>query len=334
MANILAWQDYFVQIPYNPALVTLYRVSGGQDEFGNSGVFYQGVAVRKPTDPANAATVNFTPICWPRIPYGTPNFHTKTKTSALVPDTFIIEYSTDGGGTWTNLGTHKIFPDWSYGTSAAFGIYRTRQITDHFHWKQVLFHTQTATPPASITPWHNDGGSNINIAAISMTGGGTASLPLASYCSKATVAVGFGQLTWRTPNHCAPGALYYRNPFGGWDSFLVEGFIRETTDTQRWVRKIRSADNTNREAREQQNYVSENQRRWTINTGGLTDEEAAKMWYLLQSTDVWMHTFRDDAILPLILDDNSQESKRYNENGLRISTYTINAHLAQTTIRM
>ena len=68
MANILAWQDYFVQIPYNPALVTLYRVSGGQDEFGNSGVFYQGVAVRKPTDPANAATVNFTPICWPRIP--------------------------------------------------------------------------------------------------------------------------------------------------------------------------------------------------------------------------------------------------------------------------
>lgn len=334
MTSLLAWQDHFVQIPVTSGSTTLYRVSGGEDEFGLQGVFYQGIAIRKPTDPLAYATINITPICWPRIPYGVPNFRAKTNTAVMLPQTFVLEYSTDGGGAWTTKDSYMIYPDWSYGTQAAFGIYRTRQITDHFSWRQVLFHTQTATPPASITPWRNDGGANVNIAAISMTGGGTASLPLAAYCSTKTVAVHLGQLTWATPRHCAPGALYYRNPFGGWDSFLVEGFIRETTDVQRWTRKVRVPDNTNRESRGEQNYVNEMTRRWSVNTGGLTDDESAKMWYLLQSTDVYLHLFDADLVVPVVLDDQVQETKIYKHGGRRISTYTIACHLAQTKILM
>ncbi|MBR1575862.1 MAG: hypothetical protein IJ654_05360 [Bacteroidales bacterium] len=334
MANILAWQDYFIQIPVSDGVTTLFRVSGGVDEFGLVGVFYQGVAVRKPSDPAAYASINLTPICWPRIPYGAPNFHERTKTAIMIPATFTVETSTDGGATWTGLASHVIYPDWSYGTDAGFNIYRTRQITDHFHWKQVLFHTQTSTPPASVTPWRNDGAGNVNGTAISMSGGGVASLPLAQFCTDKTIAVGFGQLTWRTPNHCAPGALYYRNPFGGWDSFLVEGSILASSDTERWTRTVRVADNTNREARAEQNYVNEIVQRRTLSTGPLTDNESAKMWYLLESPDVWLHDFRTDSVVPVILDDKSQAVKTYKTNGRRVSVYTINCHIARTDIRM
>ena len=323
MATYPIWKDVGVSIPNGQ----LYRVSGGTDELGQSGVFFQGRAVKP--DGVGNATVYYNRICAARMKYGAPTPFTLGVSTCCQPQSFSIERSSDGS-TWINVSTDTFLPDWSYLATPA-SIYKGARINDHFHPQMILFYT--ATGSTTVNLFINRGNGNVNVTSESVTSaGGTVIFPLTS-ATPPFKSAGIGSYVWATLNDCARYALYYRNAFGGWDSFLIEGSVTESTDPTRWTRRIEAANNTTPIPRMESNYASEIVRRWSCETGWLTDDESSRMWHLLESTDVWIHDFAQDRILPVVIDEGYQFKNRRNQ-GRKLVKYTIACHLATDRIRM
>ena len=324
MATYPIWKDTGVSIPHG----YLYRVSGGTDEFGNSGVFFQGRAV-SPTGSGNV-TVYWNRICAARMKYGAPTPFTSGLSLCCQPQSFSIDRSVDGSS-WTNVSTDTFLPDWSYQATPG-GIYKGARINDHFHPRMVLFYT--ATGQSTQDCWIERNGSRGTVyAGITVpSAGGTIVYNLQS-ATPPFEAAGIGSYAWRTPVECATHALYYRNAFGGWDSFLIEGSVTESTDPTRWMRKTDAPNNTTPLPRMEHNYVSQIVRRWSCETGWMKDSESAQMWHLLESNDVWIHDFAKDLILPVVIDEGYQFKDRRNQ-GRKMVKYTIACHLATDRIRM
>lgn len=305
------------------------RITGGIDENGNSGEFYRG-RVTSPSGSGNVV-VHYNRICRPRMQYGAPSFTTRTANSICQPQSFSVSRSTNNGSSWTSVVTTTFRPDWSYRTFN--DSVKSVPITRAFHPRMCLLYTVVEGSASSINGWYNTGGSNVNTAISGMSGSKTASYPLALISATGIKSVGLGTLTWDKPANCAPGAIYYRNPYGGWDAFCIEGSLVESNAPQRWTRKINwtNIDITNRG---EQNYASEVVKRWTVHTGWLTDAESAKMWLLLTSNEAYIHDFAKDTILPVILEDGSQDEKTYKNMGRKMVSYTITLRLAQDRLTM
>lgn len=323
MATSPIWQDKTCSITSG----NLYKISGGVDEFGNSGEFFRGRAV-SPTGLGNAS-VYYNRICAPRMQYGHPSFLTQGKQNICLPQTFIVYQSSDNGVTWSTVVTTSFRPDWSYQnyTNAVKSIQMTRK----FHPKMTLFLTVVEWTISTTHGWYDTGGGHQNTSFTSMTGSKTAVYPCSIITATGIKAVGLGTLTWDEPRNCAPGALYFRNAYGGWSNLLIDGSLVESNDVARWTRKM-DYDNSGTFPVGERNYVEETTKRWTVNTGAMTDAESANMWHLLTSTDVWLHDFTKDTVLPVILEGGAQEEKKY-KIGRRIVTYTFTCRLAQERIR-
>lgn len=335
----LIWIDTSVSIPHG----NLFRISGGTGPNGESGVFYQGLAV-SPSGFGNVP-VYINRICATRMVYGTPNFRARTRAACCIPQTFIVERSADNGSTWTTVNTFTFWPDWTY-RETALRVWRNARINDHFHPMMALFCSNASTSGGSVRPFYTRAnGNTTKLTAISLSGGGTASFTTPGTAASDIVAVGFDGMTasyaaqyqWKTLNRCAPGALYYRNALGGWESFLIEGAIVPTDEQQRWTRGV-AIDNSGLPGtvlRGEQNYVTETTHRWDLTTGALTDDEARLLAaHLLPSCDVWLHLFATDEIVPVILDTSSQRIGTYSTNGRRPVTFAMGCHLAQKRISM
>lgn len=327
MATTPLWKDTAVSIPTG----NLFRISGGSDPDGNfGGLFYQGRAVT-PSGLGNAS-IYFNRICASRVHVNVPNFLTINTVGLVINMSFTVQRSADNGGSWSSVGSTTYFrPDWSYDPSFSGGLC-SFPINDHFHPKMSFFYSVLEGTTATINARYRIGSSWTSYGFNPMTGSRTAVYPLSLVATPGIEEVNFGSLVWKTPVNCAPGALYYVNPYGGWDAFLIEGEIVEADDTERWTRRI-STPNTSLTQCDERNYLSEITRRWTMHTGGLTDTESAKMWYLLQSNNVYFHDFATGTVLPVILEDATQERKTYKNTGRRIVTYTITARLAQERLR-
>lgn len=326
MATTAIWKDTSCSIPHGQ----LFRISGGTDPDGNyGGVFYTGRAV-SPTGSANA-TVFYNRLCAGRLHIRVPDFLTVNTVGLVWGMAFTVQRSSDNGGNWTNVVSTNFRPDWSYDNGFS-GTLLNRPINKHFHPKQSFFYSCLEGTEATVTAGYLKGATWTNTSYNPMTGSRTAVYPLSLVSATGILKVSFGTLLWDVPVPCAQGALYYVNAFGGWDTFAIEGNIRETDDTQRWTRRV-DVNNSSLALRGEQNYVSEITRRWTLHTGGLTDDESSRMWHLLQSNNVWLHNFADDTVLPVILEDGSQDRKTYRNAGRQAVTYTITARLAQERIR-
>lgn len=318
------WRD----ISFNVTSGNYFRISGGHDEDGNTGVFYQGRAV-SPTG-SGTATVYYNRICFPRMYCGHPTFFTIASTACCQQQTFTIQTSSNGTS-WSTQTTKTFMPDWSYRTNTATN--RNARINDHFNASICLFYsalgssTSVALQVGCVDGTTDSDGSKTIAAA-----GGTVSYPLSTLGYDELRSAKMGNLVWATPVNCAPGALYYRNAFGGWDSLLIEGAFREYSDTAHHTRKV-FENNSLSPYRGENDYINEVTRRWTVSTHGMTDDESALMWHLLESPDVWIHDFAQGSVLPVIIDDGSQEIKTYRNNGRQVSVYTLSMRLAQERIR-
>jgi hypothetical protein len=323
MATYPIWKDTGVSIPSG----NLYRISGGQDEFGNGGLFFQGKAV-SPTGSGNV-TIYWNKICAARMKYGAPTPFSTGLSQCCQPQNFVIAKSTNGSS-WTNVSSDTFLPDWSYKTTP--GNIKTARVNDHFHPMMVLF--LTSSSQVSVNLFINRGSGNVNVTSVSIPAtGGTAVFNLQS-ATPPFQSAGISTYVWATLRDCAKYALYYRNAYGGWDSLLIEGNVTESTEPTRWCRKIYyAANNSTPLPRQDNNYVSEILRRWSCETGWMTDDESSRMWHLLESTDVWIHDFANDEILPVVL-DGSYQFKDYRNNGRKMVKYTIDCHLATEKIRM
>ena len=131
---------------------------------------------------------------------------------------------------------------------------------------------------------------------------------------------------------CGDYALYYLNAYGGWDALLIDGTVlKKSTITQYTTDK--NYDNNKIEF-EQVKYINEIQDAYEINTGFLTDEQAANLSKnLIPSKEVYLHFLNDDKLIPVLITDTSVIYQTYQTNNLQMPQYKINVKESQVKLR-
>lgn len=124
---------------------------------------------------------------------------------------------------------------------------------------------------------------------------------------------------------CAKFCLYYSNAFGGWDSLLINGNNKRNDNI---------VSNTyTKEDNRKTKYLNEITTTWVLNTDWLTDDEASRMYHLLESTNVILHNLEDDTLTDVIIKNNSCEYKTFSNNGKKKFNYVIEVEETQRKIR-
>lgn len=147
-------------------------------------------------------------------------------------------------------------------------------------------------------------------------------------------------------DHCGPGAFIYRNRFGGWDSFLIEGNIIKTDNYTKlnWRRKGEYNQgysiNTLKYIDEKVTDSVNIDTTYQAYTGWLSDEEAERLvFHLLSSPIVYFQNlhkenqvFDTDPLLDLIpirITTSSAEYKKF-RNGKKLINYLITFEKSNT----
>ena len=140
--------------------------------------------------------------------------------------------------------------------------------------------------------------------------------------------------------HCGQGALIYRNRFGGWDSFLIEGNISKTDNYTKQNYRKKGGYNLDYSI-DTLKYIDEKRTEgvdidttYQAYTGWLTDEESERLvFHLLSSPTVFFQNFNKvnqlydtdpefGALMPVRITASSSEYKRF-RNGKRLVNYLI-----------
>lgn len=140
--------------------------------------------------------------------------------------------------------------------------------------------------------------------------------------------------------HCGQGALIYRNRFGGWDSFLIEGNISKTDNYTKQNYRKKGGNNLDYSI-DTLKYIDEKRTEgvdidttYQAYTGWLTDEESERLvFHLLSSPTVFFQNLNKanqlydtdsefGALLPVRITASSSEYKRF-RNGKRLVNYLI-----------
>ena len=131
-------------------------------------------------------------------------------------------------------------------------------------------------------------------------------------------------------DNCGEGFLLYKNRFGGWDSFLIEGNIYKYDEYTRLRGVYPKYPNGYGYSREKMTDRNTIKTRYEINTGWLTDEQAERLvFHLMSSTTVALRSFSDRTnssfpynMVSVSIVDSSVEYKKF-RNGKKMINYTI-----------
>ena len=139
-------------------------------------------------------------------------------------------------------------------------------------------------------------------------------------------------------DHCGLGAFIYRNRFGGWDSFLIEGNIIKTDNYTKLNYRTKGEYNQMYDFRSSKYMDEKHTDNVSINTtfeaytGWLSDEEAERLvFHLLSSPIVYFQDLNKEnqvfdtdylSLIPVRLTESSAEYKKF-RNGRRLVNYSI-----------
>lgn len=139
-------------------------------------------------------------------------------------------------------------------------------------------------------------------------------------------------------DHCGLGAFIYRNRFGGWDSFLIEGNIIKTDNYTKLNYRTKGEYNQMYDFRSSKYMDEKHTDNVSINTtyeaytGWLTDEEAERLvFHLLSSPIVYFQDLNKEnqlydtdylSLIPIRLTASSAEYKKF-RNGRKLVNYSI-----------
>lgn len=131
---------------------------------------------------------------------------------------------------------------------------------------------------------------------------------------------------------CGEYALYYLNAYGGWDALLIDGTVLKKSTIKQYTTD-RNYDNNKIEF-EQTKYINEIQDAFEINTGFLTDEQAANLSNnLIPSREVYLHIISENKIIPVLITDSNVIYQTYQTNNLQMPQYKINVKESQIKLR-
>lgn len=132
--------------------------------------------------------------------------------------------------------------------------------------------------------------------------------------------------------YCGDYCLYYLNAYGGWDAFLIEGKVTKT-DGNKFHDYDTLPSNTSITP-EKNRYLVETETTWKLNTGWLTDDEAARLAkHLLTSPNVIMHDLVENELIPVVIKTNSAEYKTYKNQNRKLVAYSFEVTRAKTHLR-
>lgn len=131
---------------------------------------------------------------------------------------------------------------------------------------------------------------------------------------------------------CGDYALYYLNAYGGWDALLIDGTVLKKSTIKQYTTD-RNINNSRIEF-EQTKYINEIQDAFEINTGFLTDEQAANLSNnLIPSREVYLHIISDNKIIPVLITDSNVIYQTYQTNNLQMPQYKINVKESEIKLR-
>ena len=133
---------------------------------------------------------------------------------------------------------------------------------------------------------------------------------------------------------CGQGYFLYRNRFGGWDSFLIEGNVykKEGYARQNYTSPVNTSYGYSVDRHTDKVNITTS---YEVHTGWLTDQEAERLVYhLLSSPKVYFTSFEGDHyelgdMKEVILTGSQAEYKKY-RNGRKLTSYTITFDASDT----
>ena len=330
------WKDYFVSLGSVASQYFRVRVS--------STTIYQGKAIRAAS--SGTLYVRINDICADYMAQQVPPLMASSARGGFFPVSFTIQKSSNGSS-WTTVETVSFNDDWSYQSGfdpSSSGM--SFPITGRIDLRQKLIQTRYSSAGVTATARYGSTTRSVSLSVITSTdfsafynavaaaGAGRLefSCPTyATYNSKTLTGVTIGATTYRVTNKCPDYCLYYKNPFGGYDSLLMEGKCRRNRSG---VRDTFVADYDNsRGQREDWTFQNEVTERHTLNTGFLSNEESERMPYLLDSPDVYLVDLRAASVfIPVtIATDNYAVRKYSNSDGM--VNYTFEVAVSQKEYR-
>lgn len=160
------------------------------------------------------------------------------------------------------------------------------------------------------------------------SGVSTYTMDVAQYCGYQIVIN--SAVTYEV-NYCGDFGAYYTNSHGGWDAFLFEGKCKRTDRFDSY--KIDRPFNNNTINHESKTYLNDVLPEYELNTGWLTDSQAANFAKnLIQSTTIYLHDLRDNKIFPVVITDTEAQYKKF-EDERRLVSYTLRVRASQKMIR-
>lgn len=332
------WKDYFCNLGAVASQYFRLRVSGN--------TIYQGRAYRAAS--SGNLYIRINDICADYMAQAVPALMSTSSPSARFPMSFVVQKSSDGGS-WSNVETVDFNDDWSYDPSfdpSTMGM--SFPITGRVDLRQKIVQTRFTSSGLNATADYG-GGTTQTVAltvqtstdlsafwnALSAAGKGRVEFPCstyATYSGKTLKSVTIGLTTYTVTDKCPQYALFYKNPFGGYDSLLIEGNARKRRSISR---DTFTADyNNTKQTREEWDFQNENTETWTLHTGLLTDEESARMPYLLESPDVYfVDLSAPSAYIPAVIATDSYDIQTYKSNGRTMTDYGFDVRIAQKQYR-
>ena len=317
MAAIPIWKDKVIDL--GGASVEFRITTGGN-------TIYSGKAIARPGE-ANAK-VRINDICADFLVNALPTITDRTFTSFALPS-FVVQKKS--GGTWSTIDTITFYNDWSYDYGFS-GVLLSDPINGKVTADMFILYSRLNLTSNLVATYHKTGGTTTNrTSTISPTpNDGTSAFDVGAVSD--TIKVVIGSLTYNVVPDCYKYALYYINAYGGWDHLLVEGTDLEADSLERHFRE-QEYDNGNISNRGRVNYVNEVTKSWTLNTGLLTDDQASRMYHLINSPLVYLCEIASSTFIPVVITTNTCEYKTYRNQGNRMFNYQLTIELAQNRIR-
>ena len=331
------WKDKFVNLGSYASRYFRIRVGGT--------TIYSGRAYRAAS--SGSLFVRINDICadyMAQRPAAVPVVSTSATTFPL---SFTVQ-SSGNGSSWSTVETVSFNDDWSYDNSfdpSTMGM--SFPITGRVDIRQKIWQTRYSSGSVTATARYGSTTRSITLSMNSGTvseaylrslyhaGAGFVSFDCAQYATysgKTLTSVTIGLVTYNIASSCPKYNLLYKNPFGGYDTLLIEGAATRSRSVNRETFKA-DYDNTVR-GREEWNYMNEISETIQVNTGFLTEEESSRMKYLLDSPDVFIQDLDNPpVIVPAIIATDTYSFHTINRAGVRMKNHTFDVKVAQNEYR-